>query len=49
MPGLKDDETRIENSYKDYKRFVKINPFSLIFPAQAGEVHRRVPFKSAGN
>jgi hypothetical protein len=31
MSGLKDDETRIENLYKDYKRFVKINPFSLTF------------------
>jgi hypothetical protein len=27
MPGLIDDETRIENLYKDYKRFVKINSF----------------------
>jgi len=39
MPGLKDDETHIENLYKDYKRFVKINPFSLIFPARTCGIH----------
>jgi hypothetical protein len=49
MPGLKDDETRIENLYKDYKRFVKINPFSLTLPARTGGIHERPPFKSAGN
>ena len=49
MPGLKDDETHIENLYKDYKRFVKISPVSLIFPVRTGEIHEGLPFKSAGN
>jgi len=39
MPGLKDDETHIEILYKDYKRFVKINPVSLIFPARTRGIH----------
>ncbi len=49
MPGLIDDETRIENLYKDYKRFVKINSFIENFLHAPVEFMERLPINRAGN